>query len=207
LGEILISAGVITREQLDDALARQQVSKKKLGEVLIEAGYADHRLISKGLRLQDMLIGAVLAAAIALAPASKARAEQTPAPEASAKMTVSAVVTARASLHILRQPLEVVVTEADVRRGFVDVDAASLIELKNNSPAGCLLTFETHGLPLKEAVVKGLGSEVAIGPGGGMITQRVKGTQSTMLSYRFVLAEEAQPGTYAWPLSVTVSPL
>ena len=40
LGELLISAGYITQDHLNDALERQRGSDKKLGEVLVEAGYA-----------------------------------------------------------------------------------------------------------------------------------------------------------------------
>ncbi len=36
LGQILISDGLLTQEQLDDALDRQRISKKRLGEILIE---------------------------------------------------------------------------------------------------------------------------------------------------------------------------
>lgn len=61
LGEILISAGYITIEQLDDAIYKQTLSGKKLGEVLVEEGHAEQHHIHHGLRLQHMLIAAVLA--------------------------------------------------------------------------------------------------------------------------------------------------
>ncbi len=208
LGELLVSANVITREQLDEALRRQLSSGKRLGEVLVEAGYADQGVINKGLRLQEMLLGAVLAAAMALAPASAAADQGTASASlGNAKVTVSATVLARASMQVVRQPSQLVVTEADVRRGFVEADAASIIELKSNSQAGCLLTFESHSLPTKETVVRGLGRDVSIGPHGGMIAQRVQGDMTTVLSFRFILADGAQPGTYAWPLALSVSPM
>lgn len=62
LGELLISKGYISREQLDDALFKQTLSKKKLGEVLIEEGYAQPHHIKHGIRLQHMLLAAALAA-------------------------------------------------------------------------------------------------------------------------------------------------
>jgi type IV pilus assembly protein PilB len=40
VGEILIDSGVITRTQLEEALARQKETKKLLGETLVEMGYA-----------------------------------------------------------------------------------------------------------------------------------------------------------------------
>jgi type II secretory ATPase GspE/PulE/Tfp pilus assembly ATPase PilB-like protein len=38
LGEVLVQRGLVTREQLDDALARQRVSGRRLGEVLLSMG-------------------------------------------------------------------------------------------------------------------------------------------------------------------------
>lgn len=61
LGEILISAGYISSYQLEDALFKQTLSQKKLGEVLVEEGYAEHHHIHHGIRLQHMLLAAVLA--------------------------------------------------------------------------------------------------------------------------------------------------
>ncbi len=46
LGDILISDGLLTQEQLDQALATQKQTKKRLGTVLIEQGYiTEHELI------------------------------------------------------------------------------------------------------------------------------------------------------------------
>lgn len=65
LGELLVSKGYISHEQLDDALYKQALSKKKLGEVLIEEKYAKPDQIRHGIRLQNMLMGAALAALLA----------------------------------------------------------------------------------------------------------------------------------------------
>jgi hypothetical protein len=67
LGEILVSAGYITRVQLDDALAKQAASSKKLGEVLVEAGYAHLHQVNRGIHLQRKLMRAVLVAVVSLA--------------------------------------------------------------------------------------------------------------------------------------------
>jgi hypothetical protein len=65
LGELLISTGVISREQLKDALLKQSGSGKKLGEVLVEEGYAKPTHIKRGVRLQQMLVTAALVALLA----------------------------------------------------------------------------------------------------------------------------------------------
>jgi chitinase len=65
LGEILVSSGTISREQLDDAIHKQTGSRKKLGEVLVEEGYALPHHIHYGMYLQQMLTTAVLVAHLA----------------------------------------------------------------------------------------------------------------------------------------------
>jgi len=65
LGELLVSTGCVTRPQLDEALGKQALSRKQLGAVLVEEGYAEPRHIKHGMRLQEMLLAAVLAAFLA----------------------------------------------------------------------------------------------------------------------------------------------
>jgi hypothetical protein len=64
LGEILVTTGILSRPQLDEALRKQTISRKQLGEVLIEEGYAEPRHVKHGMRLQEMLLAAVLAAVL-----------------------------------------------------------------------------------------------------------------------------------------------
>jgi hypothetical protein len=207
LGEVLISAGYITHDHLKDALARQRGNDKKLGELLIEAGYCQQQQIEHGLRIQKQLVAAALIAALSLAPVSEAMAAQSSTQVMSTQIQVSARVLARASLHILRQPTEIVVTDADIKRGYLDINAGSLVEIKNNSRSGVNMTFETSGLPFKEALVSGFGRQVSLGPNGGIITNQITGTAIMALSYRFVFDENSQAGTYAWPLSLSVNPV
>ena len=66
LGEILIATGYITRKQLVDALQKQQLSNKKLGEVLVEEGYAHLHQVNRGINLQRKLLRAVLVTVVSL---------------------------------------------------------------------------------------------------------------------------------------------
>lgn len=52
LGELLVHATVITREQLQDALAAQKETGERLGEILTWLGYADERAIAHALAEQ-----------------------------------------------------------------------------------------------------------------------------------------------------------
>ncbi|MCA1765511.1 MAG: hypothetical protein LC633_04575 [Desulfobulbaceae bacterium] len=65
LGEIMLSAGYISRLQLDQALERQTDSGKRLGEVLVEEGYAQSHHVKHAMRLQKMLVAAVMTAMLA----------------------------------------------------------------------------------------------------------------------------------------------
>jgi hypothetical protein len=52
VGEMLVERGVITRDNLDEALARQRESGQRLGEVLVELGYAMEEDVLNCLALQ-----------------------------------------------------------------------------------------------------------------------------------------------------------
>ena len=54
LGQLLLEESIITQEQLDEALSRQKVMKKRLGEVIIDLGYVSERdiLLSLAKRLK-----------------------------------------------------------------------------------------------------------------------------------------------------------
>ncbi len=210
LGEILVATNVITREELEDVLTRQKFSQsKKLGELLQEAGYAQSHQVDLGLEIQKKLLAAALATAISLSPVSASHCTELQAAHScSAKINVTANVIAVASVKILRQMSQVVVATADVARGYVDVRSASLIEVKNNSRDGFLLIFQFLGDAFKEVCVYGLGNEVQISLGGGWILQQhTNGILKVELSYRLVLEGNFLPGTYAWPLLISVQPM
>lgn len=156
--------------------------------------------------LQKKLVRAALIVAVSLASVYAAPVPDAMAGQSSTIIRVNAVVLARTQLKPLRQPAMLVVTEADVQRGYVEVSGASLFEIWNNNPAGCVLTFSPSDFPFREAAVTAMGREIIVYPTGGMIVMPVRGKQQIALDYRFVLTNETQPGTYAWPLSISVNP-
>ncbi len=70
LGEILVASKVITRGQLQSALQDQQLSKRQIGDILIEAGHAKPNHIAAALRIQSKLVAASLLAIIGSAALS-----------------------------------------------------------------------------------------------------------------------------------------
>lgn len=212
LGEILVATGQITREQLDDVLARQKLTRRKLGELLVETGAVQPHQVASGLKIQEKLVTAALLAVLSLANVADAQGiPSAGSRSAGARIAVTATVTARATVKVLHQCPEVVITNVDIARGYVELPSASRIEIRNNSPAGYLLVFEGMDGPLQafdHVHVKGLETEVQIGPGGGWIPQsHVRGMVTMELSYRFILSKNARPGTYGWPFAIATRPL
>ena len=214
LGEILVATGRITREQLEAVLARQKLSKKNIGDLLVESGAVEPRHLARGLRLQEMLVTAALVAALSMADiagAQEIRRGSGPPTTGSARIQVSATVLPRATLRVLHQEQTLVVTPEDVARGYVDAPAASRIEVRNNSRRGSLLVFEripAPGASFGKVSVRGFDREVEIGPGGGFVPHPYAPAPVTAeLSYRFSLDRDARPGTYPWPLQVSVRPM
>jgi len=206
LGEILVAAEYITREQLDHALLKQRSTRMKLGEVLVDEGYVQPDHITHGLKIQQGLLAAALLALLSFAGVSV-----TPAflgLIAVKNIIVSTTVLPRATLKVISQPQNLVVTNADISRGYVEVKSAVRLEVKDNSRAGYLLVFEGKGMQFKEMYVQGLGTDVRISQGGGWIPQPyIPKVSSLDLSFKFILTEESTPGTYEWPLVISVRPL
>ncbi len=128
-----------------------------------------------------------------------------------AKLLVSATILKHASLQVLAQPASVVVTEADIARGYVDVPSPAQVAVKSNTQGGYMLMFESQGEFFRQTVVKGLGADVQLGASGGGVAQRPagRGMSQTVLDigYRFVLSESARQGVYAWPMRLSVTPI
>ena len=53
LGLKLIALGIITQEQLQEALNEQKKIGKRLGEILVDKGYASKEQIDSALNLMD----------------------------------------------------------------------------------------------------------------------------------------------------------
>lgn len=213
LGEIMVAGGHVTRAQLEDVLVRQKLSKKKIGDLLIEAGYAQPSQVQKGLTLQRKLVIASLMAVLSLATLSgprEARADGVSG-GVNPKVVITATVREHTSTQLLNQAQELVITNVDIRRGYVEISAASRINVKTNNHAGCILAFQVMGgaRPLIDSVSVNIGGrEVQLSSDGGWVPQPfVRGGATQDISYRFVLSKEAQPGTYNWPLTISVLPL
>ncbi len=205
LGQLLVRTGEISSEQLDEALALQSRTGKRLGEALIEAGYAEQKQIERALSLQRKFTAVALSALLLFA----ALPQDAMAEQASAQLTVSVTVLPHAKLEVISQAPELKVAASDIRRGYVDVPAASLFKVRTNSREGFVLDFHALAELFKSVQIQGLGADVKFGSEGGAVVQRMPGqhTGQVELGYRFFLAQDMQPGSYPWPLMVTARAL
>lgn len=127
------------------------------------------------------------------------------------RLKVSATVSKHASLQVLTQPVSVVITAADMARGYVDALSPTQVTVQSNTQDGYLLMFDNQGDFLRHALVKGLDSDVQVSGGGGGVTQRSSGSgmhkNLLHLGFRFILSDSARQGVYAWPIRLSVMPL
>ena len=122
------------------------------------------------------------------------------------QLAVSAYVPPRVVSQLEQQPAALTITAADVARGYVEVPSASRLRVTSNDPAGFVIDFFPR-LPIFTAVhVSTRDGSARLGPdGGGIAEHRRRGRNMPLeLSYRFDLVGNVQPGTYAWPLAISV---
>jgi hypothetical protein len=205
LGNILVASGKITQSQLDSALLSQNASGRRLGEELIFAGHVSKGQVAVGLRLQKKFIAYALVLAAGLAPLSRVM-PSAQAAQSSAAMQVSAMVIASAKLQTSYQAKQIEISAADVSRGQVEVLAASRFSVLTNKGSGYLMQLHPVGNLFQSVHVEGLGNAVQLGADGGAIVQRGPQASNLMheLSFRFILHPDTTPGTYPWPLLLSV---
>jgi hypothetical protein len=123
-----------------------------------------------------------------------------------ARLTVTARIATFFQLQVGFQAPVLVVTGDDIARGYVDVDAATAFTVTTNTLDPYLVDFRPVNPVFSAVVVSGLGTPVQIGADGGMTVYRAPhGRIAThQLAYRFILNKGLLPGTYPWPLQMSV---
>jgi hypothetical protein len=128
--------------------------------------------------------------------------------QAQAKLQVTATVLKHVSMKVLAQPSSVVVTAADLARGYVDAPSPVKLTVRSNSRDGYLIAVAGQGDFLRRLRVRGLGPEVQIGPEGGFVRQASRSAvqDNVDLAFRFELAPGAREGVYGWPVQLSITP-
>ncbi|GMR05058.1 MAG: hypothetical protein BMS9Abin23_0987 [Thermodesulfobacteriota bacterium] len=102
----------------------------------------------------------------------------------------------------------IVITGEDIKRGYVEVRNATLVEVRTNSREGYLITIEQSALLFKEIWVSDGSRTIILTGRSGLFHQpysNSRGIDRRSLSYRFVLPENIEAGTYPWPLLINAS--
>ena len=109
-----------------------------------------------------------------------------------------------AKMRLLAQALHIRVDEEDLLRGFVDMECAAVIELRSHSR--CRIAFEPTASWFNLVHVYGFPRAIDVGPEGGAFVRPLERQRASLyqLSFRFELRADALPGTYRWPLAVSL---
>jgi hypothetical protein len=211
LGELLVSLNIITRKQLEQALHIQKLNpEKKLGEILIQLGYAKNEDIEKGLTLQQKLATIALSTLIAFSSSffinEVSANDIKELKQAKGIVRITAEVKSFAKLNLVKQINDLIITESHLSKGVLEIDNATLLDIKTNTKS-IFIVFEGFGDGIIEEVeIFGFEQPVKIGPNGGMILlQNLPKSIQYNLSYKFKISQKARIGTYAWPYSISLT--
>jgi hypothetical protein len=169
--------------------------------MLVEKGYFTRRKISQGFRFQNSVVAAIVTATLATAITSQVhRAYAGPAV---ARLTISARVLVHSHMKVLYQASRVRIMRADIQRGYIDVGSASRLEVRSNDPQGYIITFRVADTtPFRAAYVRGSGTDAYIDGQAPVRRPYVRGSEIIEFGYRLILSDDAEPGTYAWPITI-----
>ncbi|MGZ5104911.1 MAG: hypothetical protein ACXWHB_10720 [Usitatibacter sp.] len=144
------------------------------------------------------LAGAGAHAGSAIAPA-----------RAQASVDMRIVVPAFVRVEAQASPGVVPIGEADVARGYVDVDDATSLVLTSNSRSGFAMSvvFDERIVSRVAVRIAGLALEAA-SQGSALHVQAAQMVAKPLrVGYRLFLARGAVAGTYRWPVILTFGPL
>jgi hypothetical protein len=204
LGNLLVATRQITLQQLVDALKWQADHGGQLGAALVARGHATERQVTHGLSLQRKLIVVALIAAMSLVSASAV--QNAYAGPQTTKLTVMAKIATFFRMQVDYQVAALTITARDIERGYVEAPAASNFSVITNTQDGFVIDFRPRSDVFRSVLVTGLQSPIEIGAQGGIAAQNVPHGRTTFhqLGYRFVLRPDLQPGSYLWPLEISV---
>lgn len=139
---------------------------------------------------------AVLAGALAL-PAGAA-SDIAPGGSVRAHVDFAISIPRVAQLRLVNHPAAIDVTAADIARGLIVVSGASL-DLLVNDPTGYVLRVDVGNGAFSAARIVNLPARMPSMVG--------KPKPAPMpVDYEITLSPDAQPGRFAWPVSVTIQP-
>ena len=152
------------------------------------------RTTTNAISIPALAISAMLAASWSVAAV---------AGSSSAEMRVSVTVVARTLVDVDRAAEAVTVTDADIRRGWIEVPAALALRVKSNAREGYLLRFQPLQGPFTRGELSWGNNLVQLGADERWITQRTDEQGAAVMNLRLQLADGVKPGVYPLNLGVT----
>jgi hypothetical protein len=125
------------------------------------------------------------------------------------QLVVGATVRPVARLETLAAPASLMVSDVDLRRGYVAVPQPVRVRVYSNSRAGFALDVRNLARDMPAVEVSGMGQDVEVTGEGGWIVQRWSEPQTVALElhFRFALPGGLAAGEYPWPVQLHVHPL
>lgn len=207
IGNILLSTGIITDKQLNHALKVQKASKDTpIGEILISLGYISKKELEKGLILQKKLLSAFITAFFTLAPMMNLEVLEAIEVKAStiAKVTVAAYVKSYYKLNIVNHQSVINISERDIEKGFIEINAGTTLEIKTNSSAGIALYLEKMSNSFFDKCIVNIGDkDIPLSDSSNLIfLKNIRKSFVTVVDYRFELKKGIRPGQYQFPFLI-----
>jgi hypothetical protein len=126
---------------------------------------------------------------------------------AQALIDVRIVIPAFVRTRLQSDPAEVPIGEADVARGYVDLDEATSLVLTSNSPSGFTMAVAFDERLVSRIAVRIEGQVLqAAAPGELHVASRMIVDKALRVGYRLFLAPGASAGVHRWPVSLRFAP-
>lgn len=118
------------------------------------------------------------------------------------------VVPAHVKLETVAQPEAVEVRAEDIRRGYVDVGASTLLRITHNTRGGLRLALHLRADWIDRIDVHLLGQTLTLrhDPHGALMQVPTAATESVPVHFRLHLNERAASGRMRWPVTLNLSP-
>lgn len=130
------------------------------------------------------------------------------ATDTQAQLQVTARVVKFSRLKLLSQHRTIHITPSDLARGYLEVPEPVQMAVQSNSPDGFTLVISARADYLKATTISGTDTSMTFS-GEGLAHRRGSNPGQldlVELRIRLDLSESAQPGTYRWPLQLSVMP-
>lgn len=126
---------------------------------------------------------------------------------ASANMNFRIVVPAIIRVIPVKQPRFIIIGDADIARGYIDLDTGTTVKLTVNDRAGYLLSarYDANLLSGAEVRISNQKLTATSGYGSMRVASGLVTDKLVPIGYRLHLARDVRAGQYRWPVTLAFS--